>query len=61
MPSRYRKKPLAQFGNGTRSYAPSSGEPRFRVVATDPATGERIFAKLLPRISLGRRPVSSSS
>lgn len=46
MPSRYRKRPLAQFENGTRVYAPSSGEPRYRVVASDPASGERIFAKL---------------
>ena len=46
MPSRYRKRPLAQFENGTRIYAPSSGEPRYRVVASDPASAERIFAKL---------------
>ena len=46
MSSRYRKKPLAQFENGTRLYAPSTGERRFRVVAIDPSSGERIFAKL---------------
>ena len=46
MPSRYRKKPLAQFENGTRIYAPSKGEARYRVVATDPVSGERTFAKL---------------
>jgi integrase len=45
MPSRYRKKPLAQLEHGTRIYAPSSGETRYRVVTTDPTSGERIFAK----------------
>ncbi len=39
-----RKKPLAQFEHGTRIYAPSSGESRFRVVAADASTGERVFA-----------------
>ena len=46
MTSRYRKKPLAQFEHGTRIYAPSSGELRFRVVARDSSSGERAFAKL---------------
>lgn len=46
MARRYRKKPLAQFEHGTRIYAPSGGESRHRVVASDPASGERIFAKL---------------
>lgn len=46
MVRRYRKKPLAQFEHGTRIYAPSEAEPRYRVVASDPASGERIFAKL---------------
>ena len=40
MARRYRKKPLAQFEHGTRIYAPSDGESRYRVVATDPASGE---------------------
>jgi integrase len=43
MPSRYRKKPLAQLEHGTRIYAPSAGEARYRIVATDPVLGERIF------------------
>jgi integrase len=42
---RYRKKPLAQLEHGTRVYAPSTGEARFRVVANDPVSGERIFVK----------------
>src|SRR5206468_3335810 len=46
MPSRYRKKPLAQCEHGTRIYAPTEGETRFRVVTTDPATSERLFVKL---------------
>jgi integrase len=45
MPSRYRKKPLAQLEHGTRIYAPTSGEPRYRIVTTDPTSGERIFVK----------------
>jgi integrase len=53
MPSRYRKKPLAQFENGTRIYSPSGGEPRFRVIAKDPLSGERRFAKL-PNEELAR-------
>jgi hypothetical protein len=39
MPSRYRKKPLAQLEHGTRIYAPSAREARYRVVATDPGLG----------------------
>jgi hypothetical protein len=46
MARRYRKKPLVQFEHGTRVYAPSDGESRYRVVASDPASGERIFAKV---------------
>jgi integrase len=42
---RYRKKPLAQLEHGTRIYAPSAGETRYRVVTTDPTSGERIFVK----------------
>ena len=45
MPSRYRKKPLAQLEHGTRIYSPSAGEPRHRVVSTDPTSGGRVFAK----------------
>ena len=40
-PGTYRKKPLAMFEGGTRIYAPSRGEPRYRVVATD-ADGNRV-------------------
>lgn len=47
MPSRYRKKPLAQLEHGTRIYAPSVGEPRYRVVSTDLTSGGRVFAKCL--------------
>jgi integrase len=42
---RYRKKPLAQLEHGTRIYAPSPNEARYRVVATDPVSGQRIFVK----------------
>jgi hypothetical protein len=42
---RYRKKPLAQVEHGTRIHAPSPSEARYRVVATDPVSGERIFVK----------------
>ena len=44
MPS-YRKKPLAQLEHRTRIYTPSPTETRYRVVATDPVSGERIFVK----------------
>ena len=39
-----RRKPLVSYEYGTRVYAPSEGEPRYRVVATD-ADGQRVFAK----------------
>jgi integrase len=39
-----RRKPLVSYEYGTRVYAPSEGEPRYRVVATD-ADGRRVFAK----------------
>ena len=39
-----RRKPLVSYEYGTRVYAPSEGEPRHRVVATD-ADGQRLFAK----------------
>src|ERR671911_2145019 len=45
MPSRYRKKPLARLKHGTRIYAPSASEARYRVVAVDPVSGERVFVK----------------
>ena len=44
MPSS-RKKPLAQLEHRTRIYTPSPTETRYRVVATDPVSGERIFVK----------------
>ncbi len=44
MPS-YREKPFAQLEFGTRIYAPFPAEGRFRVVTTDPTSGERIFLK----------------
>jgi len=39
----YRKKPVAVFENGTRIYAPSASEPRYRVVA--PAVDGRTFTR----------------
>lgn len=45
MPPKYRKKPLAQLEHGTRIYAPSDAESRYRVVATDPTTGRRFSTK----------------
>lgn len=39
-----RRKPLVSYEHGARVYAPSEGEPRYRVVATD-ADGQRVFAK----------------
>lgn len=44
MASYRRRKPLVSYEYGTRIYAPSEGEPRYRVVATD-ADGQRVFAK----------------
>lgn len=41
--ARSRKKPLAQLEHGTRIYEPSSAKARYRVVANDPLTGDRIF------------------
>lgn len=45
MAGKYRKKPLTQFEHGTRIYATSDSERTYRVVARDPSTGQRIFAK----------------
>ncbi|MBK5221814.1 MAG: tyrosine-type recombinase/integrase [Acidimicrobiia bacterium] len=42
--SRYRK-PIISFEHGTRIYAPSPAEPRYRVVATDP-DGRRIHHRV---------------
>ena len=39
-----RRKPLVSYEYGTRIYAPSDAEARYRVVATD-ADGQRVFAK----------------
>lgn len=39
-----RRKPLVSYEFGTRIYAPSEGESRYRVVATD-ADGKRAFYK----------------
>ncbi len=44
-PRTYRKKPFAVFEHGTRIYAPSRGESRYRVVSTD-GGGHRVFCKL---------------
>jgi integrase len=41
--ARSRKKPLAQLEHGTRIYEPSSSKARYRVVANDPVSGDRIF------------------
>ena len=41
--ARSRKKPLAQLEHGTRIYEPSSSKARYRVVANDPNSGDRIF------------------
>ena len=40
----YRKKPLATFEFGTKLYAPSEGERRYRVVGRD-VSGERLYFK----------------
>jgi integrase len=45
MPRRQRRKPLAQLEHGTRIYAPSAGEARFRVIAVDPVSNKRIAYK----------------
>lgn len=55
MPTKYRKKPLAQFEHGTRIYAPSGGETRYRVVATDPTTGRRFSTKALDEVAARAR------
>lgn len=44
MPRRQYAKPIASFEYGTRVYAPSDGEPKFRVIAKDPG-GKRIFRR----------------
>ena len=42
---RYRKKPLAQYEFGTRIYAPSGGERRYRVVTVDLVAADRVVHK----------------
>jgi integrase len=49
-----RRKPLVSYEFGTRIYAPSEGEPRFRVVATD-ADGRRVFHKYTSEDAARRR------
>lgn len=49
-----RRKPLVSYEFGTRIYAPSEGEPRYRVVTTD-ADGRRVFAKFSSEESARQR------
>ena len=42
----YRKKPLAVFENGTRIYAPTEPNSKFRIVSHDPS-GRRIYTKFV--------------
>lgn len=44
MATHYRKRPLATFEHGTRIYAPSESERYYRIVATDPLSGKRIYS-----------------
>ena len=44
MASRRYRKPIVTFEHGTRIYAPSEGEPRYRLIAKD-ADGARVFQK----------------
>jgi integrase len=44
MASRRYRKPIVTFEHGTRIYAPSEGEPRYRLIAKD-ADGARVFHK----------------
>lgn len=52
-PRRYRK-PIVAFEYGTRIYAPSDGEPRYRLIAKDP-TGTRVFLKFANEEDARRR------
>ncbi|HYI60513.1 MAG TPA: tyrosine-type recombinase/integrase [Acidimicrobiales bacterium] len=54
MPRRRYSKPIASFEYGTRIYAPSEGEPRYRVIAKDP-TGKRIFHRFSTEDEARRR------
>jgi integrase len=45
MAQRNRKRPLVVFEHGTRIYAPSESEHRYRIVARDITTGERLFLR----------------
>ena len=49
-----RRKPLVSYEFGTRIYAPSEGETRYRVVATD-ADGRRVFHKFSTEEAARRR------
>ncbi len=49
-----RRKPLVSYEFGTRIYAPSAGETRYRVVTTDP-DGHRVFYKFSTEDAARRR------
>ena len=49
-----RREPLVSYEFGTRIYAPSEGETRYRVVATD-ADGRRVFHKFSTEEAARRR------
>lgn len=53
-PRSYRRKPLAIFEHGTRLYAPSAGEGRYRVVAVD-VGGSRLFYKFVGEAEARRK------
>jgi hypothetical protein len=53
-PRSYRRKPLAIFEHGTRLYAPSAGEDRYRVVAMD-VGGSRLFYKFVSEAEARRK------
>ena len=52
--SRRYRKPLVSYEFGTRIYAPSEGETRYRIVTTD-ADGRRVFQKLSTEEAARRR------
>lgn len=54
MPRRRYSKPIAFFEYGTRLYAPSEGESRYRVIARDP-TGKRMFHRFVTEDEARRR------
>lgn len=55
------RKPVAVFEHGTRIYAPVDGERRHRIVARDPATGDRIFVAAGTEQEAGSAPARSKS